>query len=209
LEAIHSLHGNYVIQKIIEFMPSSHANFIMEELSGKACEVARHRFGCRIFCRMVEHCRDSQATGLIDELLAEVGELCRHGFAHHVMDCILEQGLQSHQQQIVQSLCSDLPTNVHNRYSSFVLETALTHCGPHELSILLEALLSCAPDVLTYVQKTRLWSHIIRASNKHQGKLQVKGLADIQLATGLSSKHGRRLRHKVGPVRAPQMIAAA
>merc|ERR1712129_612443 len=54
--AAESPHANYVVQKIVEVMPPSHGSFVVKELRGAAAELARHRYGCRIFCRIVEHC---------------------------------------------------------------------------------------------------------------------------------------------------------
>ena len=57
-DAIASPHGNYVIQKIIEAMPVGEFSFIAEELQGVGASVARHRYGCRIFCRLLENSAD-------------------------------------------------------------------------------------------------------------------------------------------------------
>merc|ERR1712232_505280 len=74
--AITSPHGNYVIQKIIETMPMPMFAFIISELHGHVAEVARHRFGCRIICRLLEHsCSDPKMISVTDEILKDAGEL--------------------------------------------------------------------------------------------------------------------------------------
>eukprot|EP00434_Breviolum_minutum_P013678 symbB.v1.2.012057.t1/scaffold824.1/size159532/8 len=55
-EATESPHANYVLQKVIEQMSATTSSFIAEELLLNVQRFARHRFGCRIVCRLVEHC---------------------------------------------------------------------------------------------------------------------------------------------------------
>merc|ERR1712151_274397 len=77
--AITSPHANYVIQKIIEVMPLPLSSFIISELCGHGSEVSRHRYGCRIICRLVEHLGSyAKTVDLIEEILKDAGELCRH-----------------------------------------------------------------------------------------------------------------------------------
>lgn len=55
LSATASPHANFVIQKVIEVLPTNLTNFVAKELATFAAELACHRFGCRVFCRLVEH----------------------------------------------------------------------------------------------------------------------------------------------------------
>merc|ERR1712232_54043 len=47
-----SPHANYVIQKVIEVLPSSLSGFVAQEFHGVAGAVARVKYGCRILCRI-------------------------------------------------------------------------------------------------------------------------------------------------------------
>lgn len=112
--AISSPHGNYVIAKVIEVLPPPLASFVVDELMGFAGKMARHRFGCRIFCRLLEHHTMShganpQTCALVDELLDEAEELCRHTYAHHVIQSVLEHGLPKHHFRIMAALRGHLP----------------------------------------------------------------------------------------------------
>merc|ERR1712151_1490082 len=54
-QAIGSAHANYVVQKVVETQPTSVA-------------VTRHRYGCRILCRLLEHSASDPGTvALVDE----------------------------------------------------------------------------------------------------------------------------------------------
>merc|ERR1712048_1125199 len=111
-------------------MRSVDASFIAEELSGIAADVAKHRYGCRIFCRLLEHCASEISTmALIDELLAEASGFCRHNFAHHVIASVLEHSPLSQKQRVVDALCCSMWSHISDRNSNFVMEHVLTHCA--------------------------------------------------------------------------------
>lgn len=128
-KAIASPHGNYVIQKCVEVLPAASRAFITEELVGAGAQVARHRFGCRIICRLIEHFsggqHDAGLEQLLDEILEEAAELCRHSFGHHAVQAILEHGTAEQQHRIAAAVAGDLPRNAKNRNASHVIEKVL------------------------------------------------------------------------------------
>merc|ERR1719450_712657 len=63
--AMQSPHGNYVIQKVVESLPPAMSRFIAEEILGVAGAMARHRYGCRVLCRLFEHCADDAAVAAL------------------------------------------------------------------------------------------------------------------------------------------------
>merc|ERR1712070_1096004 len=94
-EAIRSPHANHVIQKLVEVLPVPSLGFIAEEMLGAGPEVARHRYGCRVLCRLVErHFARAVAhmDELIKELLADGAKVVRHSFGHHVIEMVLQTG---------------------------------------------------------------------------------------------------------------------
>merc|ERR1712048_1294487 len=104
-------------------------DFILKELAGAAACTSRHRFGCRIICRLLEHAaRDAATMPLIEELVAETGSLSRHVFGHHVIHALLEHVTSEVQLQIVANLHPELTRNAMNRSGSYVIERALLHC---------------------------------------------------------------------------------
>jgi len=53
-EAATSPRANYVLQKVVSQLTFDAAKFVAEELVGSCGRIARHRFGCRILCRLME-----------------------------------------------------------------------------------------------------------------------------------------------------------
>ncbi|CAJ1373190.1 unnamed protein product [Effrenium voratum] len=150
-EAAASPHANYVLQKVISQLSPASFIFIAEELVGNAARFARHRYGCRIICRLLEYLPSEEKYAtivslVIDELLSSLSEaqdLCRHNFGHHVAQGILEHGghwLQRHKDYLAEVLQYDLEGNAMHRSASYLLESALTHCKVEDQKLFLHCL---------------------------------------------------------------------
>mmetsp|Transcript_19012 Transcript_19012/g.44354 ORF Transcript_19012/g.44354 Transcript_19012/m.44354 type:complete len:601 (-) Transcript_19012:92-1894(-) len=132
LECVKSRHANFVLQKCVEYMPSSQVEFILTELRGQSAEVAKHRYGCRVLQRLLEHCHSQQTEDVVEEVLGGLVGLCRHAFGNYVVQHILEHGTDAQKNQIAEILVSDekrLTTLARHRVASHVVQSALVHCG--------------------------------------------------------------------------------
>ncbi|CAE8615320.1 unnamed protein product [Polarella glacialis] len=163
-EAATSPHANFVLQKVVAQLSPSTSSFISEELLGNGARFARHRFGCRIICRLLEFCSAEESTHLlVDEMLqvpTEALELCRHSLGHHVVQCILEHGRARHKEQIVEVLRQDLPGNANHRSASYVVKAALSHCSIEDQYSLLAPLV--VPAVVAELAQSRYGCHVAR-----------------------------------------------
>jgi hypothetical protein len=199
LEAITSPHGNYVIQKMCQVLPAAHSNFILEEIRGNVAIVARHRYGCRILCRIVEHLAlEPSVVTIVDELLTEAGDLCRHSFAHHVLQSVLEHSPGRQQQMIVDALCADLHRNVRSRNAVFVIQKVLGHSAAPDLRHLVAGLLSGGPCGLAILARNRNAPQVAPLLNdvpNSTGMPGMLGALEFRLSSGkaLGTRHGKRL----------------
>lgn len=130
-EAIKSPHANYVIQEIIQQLPTAGFIFIAEEMQKNAVMYSRHRYGCRVICRLLQHAStESCIVALVDEVLDHAVDLSQHSYGHHVMVSVLEHCGPRQRQRLVKSLQGDpLEGNLlrfaMSRNASFVIEKAL------------------------------------------------------------------------------------
>jgi hypothetical protein len=151
-ELIHSPHGNYVLQKVVEVLPIAQASFISQELLGAGAEFARHRFGCRILCRLLEHSAGDEAgsdvvTDLVTEVVEDAISLSRHNFGRHVMQSVVEHGRPGQRHEVIRRMCRDLPRNLMNRNASFVIENILIHCSVEERQMIIDEFALCGSEV--------------------------------------------------------------
>jgi hypothetical protein len=146
-EAVVHPHANHVLQKMIQQVPPSSLQFIAEELACAAHAVVRHKYGCRILCRLAEfdaHGRGSQA--LFEEFLAsDVIRLCNHDYAHHVVNHIVEYGPPHLRSHIIRALAvqgNEAVRCAKQRNASQVLERGLRHGAEDDRELLAASLLA-------------------------------------------------------------------
>lgn len=193
--AIASPHGNYVIQKIVEVMPCSDASFVAEELRGYGAETARHRFGCRVLCRLLEHSSSNPAgVDVLKEVLMEAEVLCRDNFGHHVMESVVEHGTAAQKQRVVEALVKQLYLNVGDRNASYVIEAALQHGSPQDQQSLAFALLNHQGGVEALAMN-QFGFHIVKTLLRLPGDASKLALNIVQSASQRLqvSKYGARV----------------
>jgi len=194
-EMLESPHGNYVIQRVVENMPTVLVRFVAIELIGGGASAARHRYGCRIICRVLEHTAvDGPTINLVDELLLEVRELSRHVFGHHVIKSVLEHGLSRQRVDVARSLCGGLMRHARNRHACYVLEAALTHCPVEGQRLISDELLRL-PDEIILLAQSQFGHHVVRALFRLSSEASQTALRHLVEASGrlALSRHGRRV----------------
>jgi len=195
MEAVQSRHANFVIQRVVEAVETEQLAFIARECAGRAAEVARHRYGCRILCRLVEHANEYEGTReLLQEVLRDASTLCCHSFGHHVIQCILEFGEREQHRHIVQALQSDVLKMAQNRNASYIVEGTFKHCCEEDRRELIAALLQRA-DTIVSLAGNQFGSFVVRVlihqSDDNARKVVLAYLRDN--VDQLQTKHGKRL----------------
>jgi len=197
LEASASQHGNYVIQTVVAALPTAMSGFVVRELLGSGAEVARHRFGCRILCRLVEHSSGSEDLEvLLKEMLAEAEDLCQHSFAHYVIETMLEH-LPESRPRIVEALSADLWESACHRCASHVLEAALAHCGEADRQGFALQLLGRGREGVLSLAQNQYGSFALL---QVPGRLSEEAFGHLSRAVALleGAKYGQRLLQDLG-----------
>jgi len=196
-KAIKSAHGNYVIQKIVEALPTSLSSFVADELVGVGANVARDRYGCRIICRLLEHSACDRSTEvLMDEVLEDVLELCRHSYGHHVVLTMLEHGTLSQRSRIASGLRGGLLRSARNRFASRVLEQTFIFCSVQDKHAIASDLVS-SPDTVQVLAEHQCGCFVVRAILRLQDEYSQKVMDHLQpVVCNLQlSKWGKRVLH--------------
>jgi len=197
-EAIKSPHANHVIQKIVEVLPARHTLFIVDEVLGSAAEVARHRYGCRVLCRVVERhsgcCVSEQSAAMIGELLVEAAELSRHTFSHYVIESILQHGTTQELHGVSVALCAELLRNAKNRSATYVVEKALACCSVEDQRSMVSELFGTTQALVALVEN-QFGCHVAKALARLPGDHLDHALTFLDEATPVlqKTKYGRRL----------------
>eukprot|EP00415_Alexandrium_ostenfeldii_P001588 UN1588 len=176
-------------------------SFVVKELLGSGAEVACHRFGCRILCRLIEHNGGSGTLAeLFEELLAEAASLCQHPFAHYVMECMLEH-VPEHRQRIIHALRSDLRGNACDRSGSHVVEAALAHGSEADRHAIAFQLLGTGKHSVISLAQSQYGSFVLLALMQQVPcRLSEEALVHLSQAAVLleGTKCGQRLLQDLG-----------
>lgn len=139
LEAVSSEHANFVLQKIVEQLPTAMFGFIAAELLWSAAAVARHRYGCRVVQRLVEHSSPSiegktvttsiEGKAVIDSVMLQVEDLSQTVYGHFVVTSLLDHGTDAQKCQIGDIVCSKFEVLRQSRHAREVILKALEVCS--------------------------------------------------------------------------------
>ncbi|CAJ1394746.1 unnamed protein product [Effrenium voratum] len=197
LEAMVSPHANYVIQKVLTQLTWSACSFVATGALGHGTQMSRHRFGCRIFCRLFEfHARQEGTLLLVEEILQEAEDLSCHPFGHHVIQTILEHGCQKHRDAVAEVILSNPMGFAQNQNSSYLVEKALLNCS----DVLQEWLLSELSSNLTTLAPSRYGCYVARAVVEHPKTQREVAMAQVIACVPelRKTKHGQFLMYDLG-----------
>lgn len=198
-EAAVSPHANYVIQKVVSTLTWANSSFVARELVNSCARLARHRYACRIFCRLQEFCGNRDLTlQLIDELLVEAEDLCRHNFGHHVVQSVLEHGHEKHRKVLANILKADLLSFAKHRNASYLVEKALSYCAVEDQRALLSQL--GRTDVIVDLARSQFGCYVAKSLLQDERVNGQEALNRIQaLAHDFArTRHGQRLLVEIG-----------
>jgi hypothetical protein len=108
-------------------------------------DMAKHRFGCRIFLRLIEHCWEGYKQWLAAPLMANVVGLSRDKYANFCIQYILEYGTSEHRSEILASVIAEATwlakESGKDHFAGEVVAKALKHGFMEQCLELAEALL--------------------------------------------------------------------
>jgi hypothetical protein len=195
-------HGNHVLGKMIEVMPPANLDFLIRAFEGKAKDVARHQYGCRLLERLIEHCPAAQVETLVMEMLKddEGEKLCRHPYGNFVIQHIFEHGQSAWKAMIVEQIIKTLPTLAKHRTASHVVQKALQHSGEEmQQSLVLALVHAQGDDSFVEVACSRYGSFVVEEMTSIQayGDLARAKLQASRVHLG-ESQYGKKLVDKLG-----------
>ena len=161
-----SPHGNHVLAKLIEVLPSTRLVCIAEKMRGQATMVARHQFGSRILERLMEHCSEEQIGFLLDELFDETNleALARHPFANFVVQHIFEHGMPERKGRCFQMLLPYVLQHATHKTASNVVQRMLEHADVSSQALIADAFLAGEGESsLETIAATRYGSFVIHS----------------------------------------------
>lgn len=200
-QAALSIHGNHVLQRIIEVLPTTRWEFLVTELTENSLEIAKNVYGCRIFCRLAEQSINSQEwQALVESILQETESLAQHQYGRFVVQSLLEYGTEEQKHRLAMSLLPNLWDLVQNRNASHVVEKALLYCSNADREQLAMGLLygnrveGEDMDALLPLVRTQFGGFVVKALVAMPGNIAVEARRQLALiaAKYLKDKTGSK-----------------
>lgn len=197
-----SHHGNHVLQKMVEMMPSHGVHFILHELAGLSggwAGVIKHRFGCRVVQRLLEHCDSELTASIVAAVVVDIEMFSKHPFANYVVQHILEYAPADRKQVVCALIQVGVPMLALHRVASNIVERAFEHGDAEIQSALAQAILS-TPYAIVEMGCNRYGSFTVKRMLEilpdpfHYMAVQQLAMAIPSLR---ASKHGRHIVARV------------
>ena len=198
----HSRHGNYVIQKIVEALPTTHADFVAKEMLSRGVEMAKHPYGCRILERLIEHhiCaadwENSAAAQLIGEVVDAADELFKNRYAQYVLQSILEHAHRStrFKSRIADVAAAQAEAYATHRNAAWVVQASLELCSPADRRGIEAALMGQPATLLhlsTHTHGVRILKQLMAMRTAYA--YYIRALLNQHPAILAQPEHGQRL----------------
>jgi len=209
IEITMDAHSNHVLQRAIAVMRPGAVRFVLDELlqhSAGVCDLAKHRYGCRVLERIIEHFPPQDIADLVSSLLANARSLLGHPFGNFIMQHILEHGEKAQQRHLVATICrtsEDLLWVAKHQHACGVLDKALSYCPIEDQQCLARKALDISgllPEMALqkggFMATLRLFTVI---SDDPELLAKAKRQLTERSQEILSSKHGRPIIARICP----------
>jgi len=196
VELYESAHGNHVLSRLVEVMPSAVLGPFVERLALKGVmSIAKHRFGCRVLERLIEHCSETELGSLLDEIIVMSETLSIHAYGNYVVQAIFEHCKDARKREVLLRLLPHMPRLAMHRTASHVVQRALDYTEEAYQRAIVDVLLRApSPHSLVDIACSKYGSYVA------QQLAAVRGLQTEvarRLSAGLEelerTAHGQRV----------------
>jgi hypothetical protein len=123
VELIQDLNGNHVIQKCLNKLSPTDAQFIFDAVGTHCVDVGTHRHGCCVLQRCIDHASGAQKAWLIRQISDNAYILVQDPFGNYVVQYILDLNEPVFTEPLVRNVCwSVLAQLSKQKFSSNVIE---------------------------------------------------------------------------------------
>jgi hypothetical protein len=122
---IQDLNGNHVIQKCLNHLSNTDAQFIFDAV-GKSCvAVGTHRHGCCVIQRCIDHATGEQKMRLIAQIITAALPLVQDPFGNYVLQYIFDQNESTFSEPLCCAFLGKISMLSRQKFSSNVIEKCL------------------------------------------------------------------------------------
>ncbi|BFZ55566.1 hypothetical protein PYCC9005_002607 [Savitreella phatthalungensis] len=196
---IRDLNGNHVIQKCLNRLSSTQAQFIYDAVSNNCVAIATHRHGCCVLQRCIDHASKQQRDQVIRRVIADARQLVQDPFGNYVVQYVLDLGDVILVDELIKHLCGGLSAFSMQKFSSNVVEKCLRVARSETRARMIAELLP--RQRLDRLLRDSYGNYVVQTALDHANSDQRRELVDAirpLLPSIKSTPYGRRLQSRIG-----------
>ncbi|ODH24185.1 hypothetical protein ACO22_05329 [Paracoccidioides brasiliensis] len=198
VELVQDLNGNHVIQKCLNRLSATDAQFIYDAVGASCVPVGTHRHGCCVLQRCIDHASGDQRARLIEQITKNAFTLVQDPFGNYVVQYILDLNERHFIEPICRSFRGNIPALSKQKFSSNVIEKCIRTADNQCRAALIEEML--VPSELEKMLRDSFANYVVQtamdfADPDSRNKL-IDAIRPI-LPAIRQTPHGRRITGKI------------
>ncbi|KKZ64637.1 hypothetical protein EMCG_09445 [[Emmonsia] crescens] len=198
VDLVQDLNGNHVIQKCLNRLSATDAQFIYDAVGTSCVTVGTHRHGCCVLQRCIDHASGDQRARLIEQITNNAFTLVQDPFGNYVVQYILDLNEPHFIEPICRSFRGNIPALSKQKFSSNVIEKCIRTADQQSRSALVEEML--VPSELEKMLRDSFANYVVQtamdfADPEYRTKL-IEAIRPI-LPAIRQTPHGRRIAGKI------------
>ncbi|KAF4634360.1 hypothetical protein G7Y89_g3754 [Cudoniella acicularis] len=198
VELIQDLNGNHVIQKCLNKLSPTDAQFIFDAVGHHCVDVGTHRHGCCVLQRCIDHASGDQKAWLIRQISNNAYVLVQDPFGNYVVQYILDLNEPIFTEPLVAMFQGRVGQLSKQKFSSNVIEKCLRCAQEPSKDMLIEEMLQ--PSELDRLLRDSFANYVIQTALDYANPPMKARLIEAirpYLPAIRTTPYGRRIQAKI------------
>jgi hypothetical protein len=199
VDLIQDLNGNHVIQKCLNHLKSSEAQFIFDAVGEHCITVGTHRHGCCVLQRCIDHASGFQKVDLVRKITAHSFHLVQDPFGNYVVQYILDLNDPAFTTPMCEGFQGKVVELSKQKFSSNVIEKCIRCAEMSAKQLLIEELLVDVEE-LEQLMRDSYGNYVVQTALEFAPPALCLHLIEIMrpiLPSIRQTPYGRRIQSKV------------
>lgn len=198
VELIQDLNGNHVIQKCLNKLSPTDAQFIFDAVGTNCIDVGTHRHGCCVLQRCIDHASGDQKAWLIRQISNNAYTLVQDPFGNYVVQYILDLNEAVFTEPLVAMFQGRVGQLSRQKFSSNVIEKCLRCAQEPSKDMLIDEMLQ--PSELDRLLRDSFANYVIQTALDYANPTMKARLVEAirpYLPAIRTTPYGRRIQAKI------------
>nr|POF01434.1 pumilio domain-containing protein c6g9.14 [Quercus suber] len=198
VQLIQDLNGNHVIQKCLNHLTPTDAEFIFVAVGRNCVTVGTHRHGCCVLQRCIDHASGLQKGALVDAVIENAFALVQDPFGNYVVQYILDLAEPCFTEPLCASFLGNMAILSKQKFSSNVIEKCIRCAGAKVKRELIREIME--PNELEILLRDSFANYVVQTAMDY-GDEETKSLLIDSIRPILPAirhtPYGRRIQGKI------------